>query len=910
MAQHPIINPSAEMLPLRIASKALDTAKSMQTRKSASAYYTDIDGNGIIIGSNSTDGINRYDPLTGEQSPMWDGVSQDELNCKADEILAAAKDDTQQQITIVNKAIDEAQKSIESNREGLETEAYMRAEGDKAAQEAAQTVKEETEKLKGDYKNMSTDVANVKSDIVDLATQTGNLAETTIVGSIVEYAAGTDTTAPTTGWSTSTPSLSTGQRAWMRTSVTYGDGHTETSNPVIVTGAAGKDGSPGVQGSDGKTYYTYFAYGTNAAGANFSTTPTASSTYMGVCTTTDTTQPTTASRYEWSLTKGNTGAPGTQGVSVTAIVPYYALATNKPAQPTGKEPDGVWSTTEPGYVQGRNLYTCSRIDYSNSQWSWTNVQLSSTYGLASVALMTANGKNKRFVQAAKPTDTDLTQGDEWWQTSTKPLETYWTGEPNNSPSVLVDHSNDVDYVWVWNGSRWNQQLLAAQNLLIAGSVSADLVSGDFFDGRIFRGGTFITTNEKLQLNDKGLILLGTDGKETVTMLSETGAATFRKVTVTDSDFTSPRINGGTVTGAEYRLVTKTGDLVAEINLDGIKFGDSLTYAKTDGKWTLSLKGPIQSGGDVSGATITAPIIQTTRDENRGIKLTSGGLIGYDANKNAKFVLDTNGNITLNGAILSNGSVTGATLQTYPEDKKGVKIRGHLLVAYNSSGEAMLSLDGQTGEAMLTGGMRTAYDGPRLEIKNDLYSYSGTNVSQGTVKGYDQYGEAWHIIGASTRKSATSLDYHVNLYIGINPQQPEIQVMRDFKNSYTSLNLMADRLNIVGSQKTGMPYPAGVYVNNHRIDNLPDMYCGSTVITPSGSSNRHTLFDQAKWKEITGLDDMAIRQPVVLVSNGDIGANNVGMAGAGYSATDKRWYVYLTAATNKVFRVNYCIIISQ
>lgn len=137
-------------------------------------------------------------------------------------------------------------------------------------------------------------------------------------------------------------------------------------------------------------------------------------------------------------------------------------------------------------------------------------------------------------------------------------------------------------------------------------------------------------------------------------------------------------------------------------------------------------------------------------------------------------------------------------------------------------------------------------------------------------------------------------------------------MRDFKNSYTTVSLIADRLNIVGTQKTGMPYPAGVFVNNHRIDNNPDMYCGSTVITPSASGNRHTLFTQAQWKAITGLDDPSARNPIVLVSNGDVGARNVAMVGAGYSGSTKTWYVYLSNSVNKgnAFRVNYCILIRQ
>ncbi len=108
------------------------------------------------------------------------------------------------------------------------------------------------------------------------------------------------------------------------------------------------------------------------------------------------------------------------------------------------------------------------------------------------------------------------------------------------------------------------------------------------------------------------------------------------------------------------------------------------------------------------------------------------------------------------------------------------------------------------------------------------------------------------------------------------------------------------------------YGDPVTVNGHRIDNLPEIYAGNIVITPSGSGNRHTLFDQAKWKEITGYDNPEHNYPTVLVSNGDTDTRNVGMVSAGYSPQNKTWYVYLSSSVNKgdVFRVNYSILIRK
>lgn len=89
--------------------------------------------------------------------------------------------------------------------------------------------------------------------------------------------------------------------------------------------------------------------------------------------------------------------------------------------------------------------------------------------------------------------------------------------------------------------------------------------------------------------------------------------------------------------------------------------------------------------------------------------------------------------------------------------------------------------------------------------------------------------------------------------------------------------------------------------------MPRIYTGSKVITPSASSNRHTLFSEDEWVNITGTS-ITEGYPTVLVANGDVTAQNVAVTGAGYSNSDKRWYVWLASAGSGVFRVNFTIII--
>ena len=1257
MAQHLQINIDPDTLAMQVAQAALRTAQENQTRKAANMYIPSGDGTGVLIGEIADTGISRYDPASETQSPLWEGISQEELDAKGDEILNAAKEDTAAQITIVNTTITEAQQAIEANREGLEQEAYLRAEADKAARETSDAIKTETDKLKGDYAGMATDVASVKQDMLDTvsrvesvegtqeqqakdlekATGTANSAKgtaesaertanaakqlatdnaaQTITGSTIEYAVGGATTAPTSGWTTGNVTRPAGATVWMRTRITYGGGRTTVTGATPVTGDTGPMGQQGIQGvpgetgpqgpqgvagakgdkgedgvtryayfayatsasganfsttptasstyigvcvstsasqptdpkqytwsltkgntgeqgpagpqgaagakgdvgEDGKTYYTYFAYATSAAGANFSTTPTASSTYMGVCITLATTQPTDPKQYTWSLTKGNTGAQGpagpqgatgatgatgpqgatgATGVSVTAITPYYVLAVSKPAKPAGKNPEGAWSTVEPALDRASNLWTSTRVDYSDGQWAWTDVTKSGAYAMAQAAQnsaedaarlaqnadtlsqttagevdrldkahaitaatantaaqaaasaqallnvlstqveellfnggfehgadgwttnvagagfvqqspwcrsggwraylngsagtrelvstkpvavtvgsryrfrvwyklltalsgndngglrlqytpsttvtdstvwtdfkpivnmvftgdqwaeavqeavipdgvkwvrariaftapvdayfddcsitdvtlvyqaeqqaeqatqlarkletdlansnarleaaeaavigaqTTADSKNKRFVQPEQPTYDLLKPGDEWWQTSSKPPETYWLGEPNNSVSALVDHAGEVEHIWTWNGTRWVDLTLAADSLFVRGTVTAGLVSADFFDGAVVKGGAFLTSNERIQLNNSGFVMVDAQGNPVVTLDAKTGEAILQSVNIIGAGISTPAISGGNIEGADYKLVAGTGadkHTVARINAAGVTFGDHLSYAKNDaGQWVLSLKGAIQSGGEISGPVITAPTIQTSRDANTGIKFTSGGLVAFDASHQTSFALGVDGSIMLKGAVMSNGEITGATLQTYPDDAKGVKIRGSELVAWSDSGEEMINLDGRTGIAILTGGLRTARSGSRIVIGA---MDAGGSVGLADIIFQTDYGQAWDmsgafvklpdqtVPGAGTRHENTqSWTLTVGDTSALNVFRRKIGIGDNTGSTSssaviytkTTINTTRFEISLAGTPSNGDD-PAGVYVAGRRIDDLP------------------------------------------------------------------------------------------
>lgn len=137
------------------------------------------------------------------------------------------------------------------------------------------------------------------------------------IESITEYFLATSdssgVTTSTSGWTTSIQTITpTKKYLWNYEVVHYTNDTDYTSTPVII-GVYGEQGIQGEPGEDGVSTYFYIRYSENSNGNNMTTTPNENSKYMGVCSTTATTAPTTASEYTWSLIKGADGEKGSPG---------------------------------------------------------------------------------------------------------------------------------------------------------------------------------------------------------------------------------------------------------------------------------------------------------------------------------------------------------------------------------------------------------------------------------------------------------------------------------------------------------------------------------------------------------------------------------------------------------------------
>ena len=317
---------------------------------------------------------------------------------------------------------------------------------------------------------------------------------------------------------------------------------------------------------------------------------------------------------------------------------------------------------------------------------------------AASAQTTADGRNRIFHDWQDPTVSDPSLkpvvGDLWyryqrfWTTSQGEPDnspslcanfyTYAQGEPDNSPSVLVPLESEIVEVLVWDGDSWNPYTLVASDVIASGSVSAELVDAEFFHGRTIVGGTYTTEGENVVINDNGILF--------------------------QDDAKTPK----------------------------------LSFARdSTGKWVLTVRDGIQSGGTITGSslegvTVTGSTVQTSGEDRRGVKITDAGLAAYDGAGAANTVIDaTTGRITMNGALISQGGIvsptitggviTGALFRSSESAYPRFELSGTDLDMWDSARNHTVHLDGDGETSWLTGTFQTAVSGKRVLIDPDFHT---------------------------------------------------------------------------------------------------------------------------------------------------------------------------------------------
>jgi hypothetical protein len=242
-------------------------------------------------------------------------------------------------------------------------------------------------------------------------------------------------------------------------------------------------------------------------------------------------------------------------------------------------------------------------------------------------------------------------------------------------------------------------------LAVTGTMSGSTISTTTLTGGTVQ--TESTADRGIKINSAGLTAYDGSGNPTVT-ITAAGAATFKGTLQSGSSITGAVINGP--------LETSTSAST------GVKITNSGIYGYGGGveKFSLTTAGVVS----ITSGTLTSPVvntpyltggtIQTEDTVDRGIKMNSAGITGYDTSGNPKFVLTAAGTLTMNG-----GTITGGIFQTAPS---GARAYLDSTGFHGTDGTTEKVNFGNNGTFLL----RSAASGARIEFDNaGLRTYSAT-----------------------------------------------------------------------------------------------------------------------------------------------------------------------------------------
>ena len=217
----------------------------------------------------------------------------------------------------------------------------------------------------------------------------------------VEYVGSTSgTTRPTSGWSTTIPTVAEGNFLWTRTTWTYTDNTSEMGYSVAKMGAKGDKGDTGAKGSDGiagkdgvglkETIIRYAgsSNGTTAPTSGWQSTVPVVSAGSFLWTRTTWSYTDNSSEIGYSVSRigadgnnGEDGIAGKDGTGIKSTTITYVGSTNGTTPPsTG------WTSTIPTVADGSYLWT-------KTVWSYTDNTSETGYSVAKMGAKGADGKD-------------------------------------------------------------------------------------------------------------------------------------------------------------------------------------------------------------------------------------------------------------------------------------------------------------------------------------------------------------------------------------------------------------------------------------------------------------------------------------------------------------------------------------
>ena len=186
-----------------------------------------------------------------------------------------------------------------------------------------------------------------------------------IKSTAITYQASTSgTTVPTGTWNSTIPSVAENEYLWTRTIITYTDNSTSTSYSIGKMGKNGIDGTNGVGVAQVDVFYYLSTSSSSLSGGSWSTTAPEweNGKYMWSKTVVTYTDHSSTTSEPVCIT----GANGVDGKGIKSIIEYYYQSSSATSLSGGS-----WSTTYPGWVNGKYIWTKSITTYTDNSTSET-----------------------------------------------------------------------------------------------------------------------------------------------------------------------------------------------------------------------------------------------------------------------------------------------------------------------------------------------------------------------------------------------------------------------------------------------------------------------------------------------------------------------------------------------------------
>ena len=282
--------------------------------------------------------------------------------------------------------------------------------------------------------------------------------------------------------------------------------------------------------------------------------------------------------------------------------------------------------------------------------------------------------------------------------------------------------------------------------LLPGTISGNLLTADAINGKVITGATVqteATASRGIKLTTTEFA--GYDGSGIKNFsLTSAGALSLKGDITSGSTITGATVTGSTVQteSTASRGIKLTSTELAGYDTTGVK-NFSLTSSGS-----LTIKGALTTGSTITGSTVTGSTIQTEATIDRGIKLTTTELSGFDTNGIKNFSLTSDGALSLKGAITSGSTITGATitgglLQTESTAARGIKMDTTELAGYDAAGVKKFSLT-SGGSLSLVGAINTGstITGSTVTgstIQTEVAASRGIKLTTSELAGYDTTG---------------------------------------------------------------------------------------------------------------------------------------------------------------------------